>query len=166
MIHADVFLAGECGGSSWRKGIAIPLLQEAGITYYDPQYPEGTWHKGLIPIEREAKWHASWIIDVIGGETRGTASMLEATELVCLGKDIVLVIEDMKDGTEVLGVPITGRDLEDVNRPRAYLLEMINQRRVGGTWLYPKAYVVSSVEEATRIVIARIENRRRWRHNE
>jgi raw len=162
MKYPEVFLAGICGKSTWRQDIAIPLLEAAGITYYNPQYPEGTWHEGLMAVEREAKRYAHWIIDVIGGETRGTASIMEATELVCTGKQVVLVIEDVQDGTVVFDVPVTGRDLEDTNRCRAYLREMISQRQISDVQRYPDAFVVSSVEEATQLAIAHIESYRGW----
>ena len=160
--YPEVFLAGTCGDTTWRQDISIPLLREAGITFYDPQYPEGAWQPELMAIEREAKRHAHWIIDVISGATRGTASIMEATELVCTGKQVVLVIEDMPDGTVVFGVPVTGRDLEDTNRPRAYLRNMIENRRVTDEQRYPDAFVAATVEEATRRVIAHIETQRHY----
>lgn len=162
MKYGEVFLAGMCGKSTWRQKIAIPLLEAANITYYNPQYPESMWHEGLMAAEREAKRHAHWIIDVIGGETRGTASIMEATELVCTGKQVMMVIEDVQSGTEVFGVPVIDRDLEDTNRCRAYLRELIRQRKTDDEQRYPDAFVASSVEEATKLVIARIENIRRW----
>lgn len=160
--YPEVFLAGSCGDSTAWRDLAISLLEEVGITYYNPQYPEGTWHEGLMPIERETKQRAHWIIDVISGATRGTASIMEATELVCTGKQVILVIEDMPDGTVVFGTPVTGRDLEDANRPRAYLRNMIENRRVGDEQRYPDAFVVATVEEATRRVIAHIETQRHY----
>lgn len=158
MPYPDVFLAGVCGVSTWRRGIAIPLLTQANITFYNPQYPEGMWHEGLTGVEREAKQHATWIIDVISGDTRGTASIMEATELVCTGKRVALVIEDVKDGTVVFGAPVTGRDLEDTNRPRAYLREMIKHH--GGARRYPNACVVPTIEEAVQLVIDHMEGSR------
>jgi hypothetical protein len=32
-----VFLGGSCGKTTWRKNIAIPFLEAASITYYNPQ---------------------------------------------------------------------------------------------------------------------------------
>lgn len=160
MNYPEVFLAGSCSKTTWRQGIAIPMLRAAGITYYNPQYPEGTWHEGLMSVEREAKQHAHWIIDVISGATRGTASIMEATELICTGKQVVLVIEDVIDGTVVFDTPVTGRDLEDTNRARAYLKHMINHRQVSDEQRYPDAFVVPTVREAVTRVIAHIQGLR------
>ena len=33
----DVFLGGACGETTWRKDVAIPLLEQAGVSYWNPQ---------------------------------------------------------------------------------------------------------------------------------
>ena len=35
-ILLSVFLGGSCNPTVWRKEITIPILQNEGITYYDP----------------------------------------------------------------------------------------------------------------------------------
>ena len=32
-----VFLGGSCNPTTWRKDIAMPLLEAGGVTYYNPQ---------------------------------------------------------------------------------------------------------------------------------
>lgn len=32
----DVFLGGSCNPTTWRKDLAVPYLQEAGVTFYNP----------------------------------------------------------------------------------------------------------------------------------
>lgn len=39
----EVFLGGACNPTSWRKDIAIPMLEQAGITYYNPQVREDSF---------------------------------------------------------------------------------------------------------------------------
>jgi hypothetical protein len=34
-----VFLGGSCDPTKWRAEIAIPMLEKAHITYYNPQRP-------------------------------------------------------------------------------------------------------------------------------
>lgn len=33
----DVFLGGSCGNTTWRQELAIPLLRQHGVSYYNPQ---------------------------------------------------------------------------------------------------------------------------------
>lgn len=36
-IHGyDVFLGGSCNPTTWRKDLAVPYLQEAGVSFYNP----------------------------------------------------------------------------------------------------------------------------------
>lgn len=36
-VHSyDVFLGGSCNPTTWRKDLAVPYLQEAGVTFYNP----------------------------------------------------------------------------------------------------------------------------------
>ena len=57
-----------------------------------------------------------------------------------------LVIEDMTDNTVVDGQTITGRELKDLNRARAYLRDLANR--------HANAKVFSNVEEATNAIMA------------
>ena len=43
-----VFLGGACGKSTWRKDIAIPLLEKAGVAYFNPQVDE--WRPELVEV--------------------------------------------------------------------------------------------------------------------
>ena len=58
--------------------------------------------------------------------------MIEAIELVCRGRAIVLVVEDMSDMTVISDEerPVTGRQLLDMNRARAYLREAAERNDV------------------------------------
>lgn len=36
-VHSyDVFLGGSCNPTTWRKDLAVPYFQEAGVTFYNP----------------------------------------------------------------------------------------------------------------------------------
>lgn len=42
---AKVFLGGSCNPTTWRKDVAIPLLEAKEITYYNPQVDEWSFFK-------------------------------------------------------------------------------------------------------------------------
>lgn len=156
----QVFLGGACGNTTWRKNIAIPLLEEADITYYDPQYPEGSWTEELIPIEAIAKEEAEWVIVVIDGATRGTASIMEAVELICVGANVALVVDDVPENTIAPVDPgdpvhvehlIVGRELKDANRARHYLRSVLKRRR-------PDLPLRHNVKQATEMVIRQLKS--------
>lgn len=117
-----VFLGGSCNPTSWRRDIAIPMLEEAGISYYNPQVDE--WTPDLIEIETEAKDMAHVLFFVIDETTRALSSMIEVTEIIVSHRTIVLVIRDIEDGALVEGCRISSRELKDLNRSRAYLRDV------------------------------------------
>jgi len=125
---AAVFLGGSCDPTTWRRDIAIPLLSAHGVTYYNPQVDE--WSPELVETEANAKAEARVLLFVIDGQTRAIASMLEAAEYIGDGRTVVLVIQDMPDGTEVDGHAVTGRELKDLNRARAYLRDIAERHGV------------------------------------
>lgn len=48
-----VFLGGACNPTTWRHNVAMPRLEEAGVSYFNPQVKE--WSPELIEIERNHK---------------------------------------------------------------------------------------------------------------
>jgi hypothetical protein len=123
-----VFLGGSCNPTTWRKNIAIPLLERAGVEYYNPQVDE--WHDDLIAIEARNKEEAAILFFVLDGQTRSIASMVEIAEFVSLGRTVVLVIEDIPEGQMIDGQSIVGRELKDLNRGRAYTADVANRHNV------------------------------------
>ena len=49
----QVFLGGACNPTSWRQDIAIPILSQHSISFYNPQRPD--WDPQMIEIEDQAK---------------------------------------------------------------------------------------------------------------
>ena len=86
----DVFLGGACGKTSWRKDIAIPAFDAAGISYYNPQVDE--WHPGLMAAENHAKDTARTLMFVVDSETRGVASMIETAEHIARATARVVLV--------------------------------------------------------------------------
>ena len=48
-----VFLGGSCNPTTWRKDIAIPLLEENNVDYYNPQVED--WSPELMTTENYQK---------------------------------------------------------------------------------------------------------------
>ncbi len=71
----EVFLGGSCNPTTWRKEGAIPTLQAASITYYNPQVDH--WSPELIEIEEYAKEAAKLQLFVVDNLTRAISSMVE-----------------------------------------------------------------------------------------
>ena len=141
-----VFLGGSCNPTSWRKDVAIPALEANGIPFYNPQVEE--WTPELVEVEAKAKKDALLLFFVVSQLTRSVASMIEACEEVCRGREVVLVVHDMApenqlaQGSEGL--------FEDLNRGRVYLRDVA--RRYG-------VMCYDSVEDAINYTIRRFRLR-------
>ena len=141
---SNVFLGGSCNPTTWRKDVAMPALDAAGVPYFNPQVAD--WNPKLVEIEACAKEEADILLFVIDGQTRAIASMLEAVEYIGDGRDVILVINDISDGTEIVGQTVTGRELGDLNRARAYLADIAERHAVS---------VFSTVQDAVEEIITR-----------
>jgi hypothetical protein len=139
-----LFLGGSCDPTTWRADIAIPLLEKAGVSYYNPQVP--VWSPELVTTEATAKDEAEALLFVIAGRTRAIVSMVEATEYMCTGRPVWLVVEDIPNGTVIAGKLITDRELRDLNNAREYLRDVARRNHVD---------VYSDVETAVRDFIRR-----------
>jgi hypothetical protein len=170
-----VFLGGACNPTTWRRDVAMPALERAGVSYFNPQVDE--WHPDLIEIEANAKAGARLLLFVIGPETRGVASMVEAAELIACCRNVVLVLQDIPPGTTFAGrVRFAGRlvvsfarahtiarahssrrrasvaqelppdEVKDLNRGRAYLADVADRHGVP---------VYQSIEAATEEIVRR-----------
>jgi hypothetical protein len=56
----------------------MPRLDEAGISYYNPQVDE--WHPSLIALETEAKESAAVLLFILDPQTRGLVSAIEVLD--------------------------------------------------------------------------------------
>ena len=121
-VHKQVFLGGACGRTTWRREIAIPALQAAGVTYYDPQLGVGEWSPACEAIEMRAKQDADVLLFVINHETRGVASIGEVAYSLGCGRKLALVVSD------VCGYP--PEETDDLNRGRIFLRTMARHHRV------------------------------------
>eukprot|EP00041_Stephanoeca_diplocostata_P012973 m.220768 g.220768 ORF g.220768 m.220768 type:complete len:961 (-) comp19168_c0_seq3:1568-4450(-) len=116
-----VFLGGSCGKTTWRQNIAIPKLEEAGVTYYNPQRDD--WSPELVTIEAKVKEESRLLLFVIDDTTRALVSVLEAVEHICRGKYCVIVMTDLQGRKDFDGNGLVASDgeMKDLNRLRSYL---------------------------------------------
>jgi len=108
------------------------------------------WSEELIELENKAKAQASVLLFVIDGLTRAIVSMNEVTELICRGRRVVLVVQDIQEGVKIQGTLLATRERkvgdlrgsgsgtkrgveltsgvvlykQDLNRGRAYLRDL------------------------------------------
>eukprot|EP00041_Stephanoeca_diplocostata_P029691 m.883728 g.883728 ORF g.883728 m.883728 type:complete len:343 (+) comp23612_c0_seq1:1284-2312(+) len=62
-ISRQVFLGGSCGSKQcWREDIAIPLLLQHGVDFFNPNV--ANWTPRLIPLEAQAKKNCSVLLFV------------------------------------------------------------------------------------------------------
>jgi len=146
ITNQSVFLGGSCNPTTWRKDTAIPLLEAEGISFYNPQVDN--WHEGLVQLEADAKAESGILLFVIDEDTRAIASILEATEYTVAERNVFLVVDNMVDGVEVDGEQITGRQLKDLNRARAYLRDLVSR--------YSNARIFHTVEEAVHAAVVQL----------
>lgn len=123
-----VFLGGSCNPTTWRHDVAIPLLRKNKVPFFNPQVED--WTPELMIQEQRAKTSCKVLLFVVDGMTRSVASMVEIAELISIGRKVVLVVNDIPDGTEVDGHKVTGRELKDLNRGRAYLADVADRHNI------------------------------------
>ena len=124
----DVFLGGSCDPTTWRKDTAIPRMSAVGLRFYNPQVD--VWTPELVTVEREAKEHAAVLFFVVDNHTRAVASLLEAAEFICRGRQVTLVINDIEVGSMIDSCEVGEREAADLNRGRSYLREVAQRHGV------------------------------------
>jgi hypothetical protein len=115
-------LGGSCDPTTWRADIAVPEFTKHHIPFFNPQISD--WHPNLIQLEAKAKEVCDVLLFVIDSKTRAIASMLEATEYIMSNRRVVIVIIDIPEGSRIDGELISGRQLKDLNRARAFLCDI------------------------------------------
>lgn len=121
-VHSyDVFLGGSCNPTTWRKNLAVPYLQEANVSFYNPQMDY--WSQGLIEIEHAAKENATILLYVIDIQTRNVVSYIEIANFASYHKHLVLAIypQDIVAGSVVAGEHISSKEAEDIQEALSVL---------------------------------------------
>jgi len=141
----SVFLGGSCNPTMWRRKVAMPLLESAGVAYYNPQVDE--WSEDLLIKEQQAKQEAAVLLFVIDRDTRALMSMLEATEFVVAGRQVVLAVNNVEEGQHIGEDPVGAAELKDLNRARRFVADIAQRYNVP---------VHATVEEAVHACVAMI----------
>src|SRR6187549_253186 len=102
----QVFLGGAAGQTTWRRDIAIPALEAAGVSYYNPQLPLGAWSEANEAAEMQAKDEAAVLLFVINHETRGVATVAEVAYYMGLGRQLALAITDIPKNATLYNHPL------------------------------------------------------------
>lgn len=102
----EVFLGGSCNPTTWRADVAIPTLNQLGISFYNPQVSD--WTPDLIELEHRAKEKARVLFFVMDSETRATAGAIEAAHIAGLNtKQLVLVLHPYKPNQKILNETVS-----------------------------------------------------------
>ncbi|HEU0123451.1 MAG TPA: nucleoside 2-deoxyribosyltransferase domain-containing protein [Bryobacteraceae bacterium] len=141
----QVFLGGASGETKWRREIAIPALDAAGVSWYDPQLAAGAWTPDREAGEMLAKDAAEVLLFVINAETRGVATVAEVAYYLGIGRQLALSIEDIPEDGILYGSPVAPHERDDLNRGRIFLRTMAAAHNVP---------VFAEVSEAVRHAIA------------
>ncbi|XP_011686305.1 PREDICTED: uncharacterized protein LOC105449025 isoform X2 [Wasmannia auropunctata] len=125
----EVFLGGSCNPTTWRSDIAIPTLQNLGITYYNPQVSQ--WGPELIAQEYEAKQTARVLLFVIDNQTRNSAGIIEAAQLAATrSESLVLVIYPYRQGQTILGETVSMQEYYDLMNGLLVLQYLMERQRI------------------------------------
>ncbi|GFG38849.1 hypothetical protein Cfor_02156, partial [Coptotermes formosanus] len=125
----EVFLGGSCNPTTWRQDVAIPMLKNLGITYYNPQVSH--WGPELIELEFQAKQNAAILFFVIDNQTRSVASMIEAAYLSAKRQKLILVIHAYQGpGQKIWGEDITEEEYEDLTTGQMMLQDLVERQGI------------------------------------
>ncbi|XP_050423544.1 uncharacterized protein LOC126835199 isoform X2 [Adelges cooleyi] len=130
-LHSyDVFLGGSCNPTTWRKEVAIPYLQDAGVSFFNPQVDH--WSQDLIEIEHTAKENATVLFYVIDRQTRNVASAIEVANFAGYQKNVVVVIhpQDTVSGTVVAGEQISPTESDDIQEALTILYKIAHEQGI------------------------------------
>jgi Nucleoside 2-deoxyribosyltransferase like len=119
-----VFLGGSCGDSDWRRRVAIPAHDAAGVSWFDPQVAPGAWTARHEAEDERRKDDADVLVFVIEGGTRAIASCGEAAYLIGAGRRVAVAVADVPDGATIAGARIGAVERADLNRGRSLVRAM------------------------------------------
>ncbi len=128
--RAQVFLGGACGSTTWRRDVAIPRLEAAGVGYFDPQLAPGAWTPAHEAVDVAAKAAADVLLFVVHEATRSVAGIAEVAYLVAAGRPLALYVGDVPEAARIDGRSLDAAERDDLNRGRLFLRTMAEQHEV------------------------------------
>ena len=147
----QVFLGGACGGTDWREQIAIPLLERARVTYFNPQLGIGEWTPACEAAEMAAKAAAEVLLYVVADQTRGVAGLAEMAHALGSHRAVALAVADVQPDSCLDGEFPTSAECADLNRGRIFIRSMAAEAGVP---------VFEDVEGAVAYAIRLIQEKR------
>jgi len=139
-LKNQVFLGGACG-VPWRKEIAIPRLEKAGVAFYDPEVSD--WDEkdalykaqgipgGIMEVEAREKTTSNVLLFPFDPSTRGIASINEVVEFMMAGRQtVVIVAAYVEPGQVIAGQALTVKEAMDINIARGELFGVAKARGV------------------------------------
>ena len=129
-MPVQVFLGGACGTTSWRADVAIPLLRDAGVTFYNPQLADGEWTPAHQYAEMEARSAADVWLFVVNEATCGVASVAECAYRIGESGKLALALIDLPENAVLHGRTLAPREIDDINRGRVFLRAMAEKHGV------------------------------------
>ncbi len=120
-VRKAIFLGGACGETTWRRDVAIPMLEAAGISFHNPQLAPGVWTEADEIEDMRAKAEAEVLLFVISEATRGVASVAEVAYLIASGRPLALCLRM---------IPGASPEIDDLNRGRIFLQTMAAEHDV------------------------------------
>lgn len=141
----EVFLGGACGVTTWRMDIAIPILEQAGVQYFNPQMAPGAWTPAHQYLEMEVKSKSPVWLFVLHEQTRGVASIGEAAYRIGQGGGLALALTDIPYTARFENDrPCDPREIDDLNRGRVFLRAMAEEHGIP---------VFDSIEDAAHYAV-------------
>ncbi|XP_046398277.1 uncharacterized protein LOC124165067 isoform X1 [Ischnura elegans] len=125
----DVYLGGSCGDSRWREDIAIPILKQRGLAWFDPQSVAWAGQR-LSPLEAAAMEKCLCLLFVITCNTRAVAAMTMAAHYVGLECEVVLCVQRLPEDCVIGNDRLSAQAIKDYNRARMYLLDLASREGI------------------------------------
>lgn len=124
-----VFLGGSCNPTTWRSEVAIPLLEQQLVNYYNPQVSR--WYPELIEKENFAKAFASVLFFFIDNQTRSIVAMVEVAELSATHRKLVCMVNEYNQrNTVICGELVSEKELEDLKHAHKIIKNLVLRQGV------------------------------------
>uniref|UniRef100_A0A2M4AEJ2 Raw n=2 Tax=Anopheles triannulatus TaxID=58253 RepID=A0A2M4AEJ2_9DIPT len=123
----EVFLGGSCNPTTWRADVAIPTLDQLGISFYNPQVSH--WTPDLIELEHRAKEKAKVLFFVLDSQTRSTAGAIEVAHIAGQNsKYLLLVLLPYSSRQKILNETLSEDEYTDLMSNQFILRQLVLRR--------------------------------------
>ncbi|XP_076040076.1 NDT-like domain-containing protein raw [Oratosquilla oratoria] len=125
----EVFLGGSCNPTTWRQDVAIPMLKNHGISFYNPQVSH--WEEALVEREYQAKQSSSVLFFVLNSSTRNVAAMVEVGYMAGCRRKLVVVFDRYAGpGSLISGEAISEMEYVDLTEGLNYVQDLVERQGI------------------------------------